>query len=32
LEFKVIYIKYLGFIIFISGIEINPNKVEVIYN
>ncbi|PMD57230.1 uncharacterized protein K444DRAFT_534245, partial [Hyaloscypha bicolor E] len=27
-EFKVIYIKYLGFIISISGIKVNPNKVK----
>ncbi|PMD65574.1 uncharacterized protein K444DRAFT_519121, partial [Hyaloscypha bicolor E] len=27
-EFKVIYIKYLGFIISISSIKINPDKVK----
>jgi hypothetical protein len=32
LEFKIIYIKYLRFIISISGIKINSNKIEIIYN
>jgi hypothetical protein len=31
-EFKVIYIKYLGFIISITGIKVDPKKIEVIYN
>ncbi|PMD59361.1 uncharacterized protein K444DRAFT_530070, partial [Hyaloscypha bicolor E] len=31
-EFKIIYIKYLGFIISISSIKIDPNKVKIIYN
>jgi hypothetical protein len=30
LEFKVIYIKYLGFIISTRGIEIDPDKIVVI--
>jgi hypothetical protein len=32
LEFKVTYMKYLGFIISTSGIKVDPNKVEVIWN
>jgi hypothetical protein len=32
LEFKVIYIKYLGFIISITGIKVDPKKIKVIYN
>jgi hypothetical protein len=32
LEFKVIYMKYLGFIISTTSIEVDPNKVEVIRN
>ncbi|PMD51484.1 uncharacterized protein K444DRAFT_544092, partial [Hyaloscypha bicolor E] len=27
-EFKIIYIKYLGFIISISSIKVDPNKVK----
>ena len=31
-EFRVKYIKYLGFIVSIDGIKINPKKVKAIYN